>query len=175
MDSYCCLDGTGCDCKLGIKTISFLGTPTALTTIGVTSIASVPLARSVVQSISRSIGFLVPSSTARTSETSAQPLDSATDLQPSQASSGTSALKVVLGVGITLGLISLILVSYLIWRKTHRPTPNNGLATSPPCKNHLYQDNNGGEPRRSARQVELHELALDNDPRELPTHTSPRQ
>lgn len=57
VDSYCCIDGGGCDCASGTSTLRFQGTPSVITTIRVTSTSSSSISTTSSSSSSPSTTF----------------------------------------------------------------------------------------------------------------------
>lgn len=170
VDSYCCIDGGGCDCASGTSTLRFQGTPSVVTTIGVTSTSSSSL--STTSSSSSSPSTTSKSATAATSSqsgVSSSPLPvstsppSAASTVPPSSSSSNSALKVGLGVGIPLGALVLVLTAYLFLRKRKQQAKDRSPL---PEQSELvgYQDQ---EPLPPTHQIPLQELAWDNESREL--------
>lgn len=173
MDSYCCIDGGGCDCASGTSTLRFQGTPSVITTIGVTSASSSPVSTTSSSSPSTSTTSksAAASTTSRSSaSSSAVPIStsppSAASGVPKSSSSSNSALKVGLGVGIPLGALVLVLAAYLVFRKRQQQAKYQG-----PLPQHsevfAYQDKDHQESQPPTHQIPLQELAWDNESREL--------
>ena len=162
-DDYCCGEQPECNsnCDNGTVVIRFQGTPTALTTIGVTSTESRVL--STDESSKRTESASPTTTKSRATEPSTV---------PEIRSQSRTELKVGVGVGVPLGIITFVLAGYVIWIKMGRPKPPH----LPPDNGPTYRDKNRGVSPYEARQPPAYQMdrlvrrepEWNNDAQELP-------
>ena len=213
--------GGSCECESGASTLQFSGTPTVLTTIGVTSTRdsttfasisssaadpSTPSAvseavdrfgkTSTASAANDQIGYskvLVSPATSSTSSTSSindrlnysatlsspastskatlastsPPSAASTSALPQKSSSTSSAFKVGLGVGISLGFLVAMLAVYLVLRIRRQRVDHTPLSQQ--INDSEYQDKPIVEPQPPAYPSGMSELAGDGSFRLLAT------
>ncbi|GAB1317266.1 hypothetical protein MFIFM68171_07476 [Madurella fahalii] len=148
-DTYYCDNGAFHDCDTLENVLSFQGTPTALTTIGIVPTSSSSLSSS--SSSSTSLSTSTTTSSTESSENSQAVQTSATDSAEGATSSDTlpssspsNGLTIGLAVGIPIGVLGLAAAAFMFFwsRRKLRASGQTSILQQPP----LDQRQMGGYP-----------------------------